>query len=92
MKMSSCLWNAVAYPSGLLQSSTRKSKLFELFIEHRSLIYMNLDNLILFRVKAGAKEHDCLVISGSLTDGAKQFAVAVVTTKLPSTIEVLHYV
>jgi hypothetical protein len=41
-----------------------------------------------FRIKVGSEDHDCLVITGSLTDGAKQFVVAVTTTKLPSTIEV----
>lgn len=36
----------------------------------------------------GDGDHDYLVISGSLKDSSKQIGVAIVTTKLPSTIEV----
>lgn len=48
---------------------------------HTSVVYTH-------KFKIGSEEHDCLVITGSLTDGAKQFVVAITTTKLPSTIEV----
>lgn len=40
------------------------------------------------KVQHGDGDHDYLVISGSLKDSSKQIGVAIVTTKLPSTIEV----
>jgi len=40
------------------------------------------------KVQHSDGEHDCLIISGSLKDSSRQVDVSIVTTKLPSTVEV----